>query len=44
VLKGGGSAMGFDYEDETARWRGGWAVSAEASDRLGPWMSCSSGH
>jgi catechol 2,3-dioxygenase-like lactoylglutathione lyase family enzyme len=24
---------GFYYKDETARWRGGWAVSAEASGR-----------
>ncbi len=30
--------MGFYYEDETAWWRGGWPVSAEASDRLGAWM------
>ena len=28
--------MGFDYEDEAARRRENWPLSAEASDGLGP--------
>ena len=27
--------MGFYYKDETARWRGSWALSAKASERPG---------
>src|SRR5438034_5842959 len=34
--------MGFDYEDETARWRGDWPLSAEASHRPGTWREMSS--
>ena len=34
--------MGFDYEDQAARWRGDWPLSAEASDRLGAWREMSS--